>query len=296
MDHSYYMSEALKEAQKALEIDEVPIGAVVVYQGEIIGRGHNNRIHEHKPSGHAEINALEEAGRYLKTWNLSECSIYVTIEPCIMCAGAIMMARIQNVYYGAHEPRFGAYNSLLKINEINKLNHYANVNTGIYEIEAKDLMEKYFMNKRDNQIKVKKVETSSELEEHLSVRKQVFVQEQQVPEELEIDELDTLDSNVTLVNAYHHNEVVGTLRIIPKGKVTKIGRVATLKSKRRLGIGKKMMLYAIKQAKNNGTGYMELDAQLTAIPFYESLGFKAEGEIFLDAGIEHKKMKYLLIY
>ena len=113
MKKKYYMEEALKEARKALEKNEVPIGAVIVCNGEIIGKGHNSRENENSVVGHAEIKAIEQACKNLGSWKLDGCSIFVTIEPCPMCAGAIMQSRITNVYYGAGDEKSGALDRYL---------------------------------------------------------------------------------------------------------------------------------------------------------------------------------------
>ena len=107
-DSAFYMREALKEAESALEEGEVPVGAVVVRNGEIIARSHNHRENDLDISSHAEINALKLAAKTLGRWDLSDCSLYVTLEPCLMCAGAILNARIARVWYGARDETFGA--------------------------------------------------------------------------------------------------------------------------------------------------------------------------------------------
>ena len=102
------MSEALKEANKALFIGEIPIGAVIVKNGEIIARAHNTKEKEQNPLCHAEINVIKKASELLKNWRLNDCDMYVTLEPCVMCAGAILNARIKNLYFGAYDYKFGA--------------------------------------------------------------------------------------------------------------------------------------------------------------------------------------------
>ena len=114
-DHHYYLQEAIIEAQKAAAIGEIPIGAIVVKDGEIISRGHNRREIDHDPTAHAEIIALREAGKYLGTWRLSDCMLYVTMEPCPMCCGALINSRIDTVIYGADEPKFGSAGSQLNL-------------------------------------------------------------------------------------------------------------------------------------------------------------------------------------
>jgi tRNA(adenine34) deaminase len=153
MNKQHYMKEALKEALKALEKNEVPIGAVVVLNDEIIGRGHNNRENEKSVVGHAEIKAIEDACRNLGSWRLDGCSIFVTVEPCPMCAGAIMQARITNVYYGAKEEKSGAFGSVFDLTAIQGFNHYPVVREQIMEKECSELMQSFFKNMRAKQQK-----------------------------------------------------------------------------------------------------------------------------------------------
>lgn len=142
------MNEALKEAQKALQFSEVPIGAVVVKEGRIIGRGHNTREAEELAFAHAEINAIREASKTLGTWRLTDCDIYVTIEPCPMCTGAIYQARIRNIYFGATDEKAGACGTLFNLFEVNGLNHYCTVHKGILEEESRQIIKDFFKKKR----------------------------------------------------------------------------------------------------------------------------------------------------
>ena len=146
--HAYYMREALKEAEKARQMNEVPIGAVVVKNQTIIGRGHNTRDSSEKATGHAEINAIEEACKRVGTWRLTGCDIYVTIEPCPMCSGAIYQSRIRTIYYGAKDYKAGACGSLFNLFEIEGLNHYSNVESGILEEECRAMIKAFFKSKR----------------------------------------------------------------------------------------------------------------------------------------------------
>ncbi|MBM3252129.1 MAG: nucleoside deaminase [Candidatus Omnitrophica bacterium] len=143
-----YMSEALKEAQKAFAEDEVPVGAVVVYKGKIIARGHNQVERLKDPTAHAEILALTSATNYLGNKWLSGASIYVTIEPCSMCAGAGVLARIKNLYFGAKDPKAGACGSIVNIANHKKLNHRIKIKGGILEKECSSLLKEFFKNKR----------------------------------------------------------------------------------------------------------------------------------------------------
>jgi len=143
-----YMSEALKEAEKAFAEDEVPVGAVVVHQGRIIARGHNQIERLRDPTAHAEMLALTSAANSLGTKWLSGVSVYVTIEPCSMCAGALVLARIKNLYFGADDPKAGACGSLVNIVNHKKLNHRIKVKKGILKEGCGILLKKFFKKKR----------------------------------------------------------------------------------------------------------------------------------------------------
>ncbi len=143
------MKQALKEAQKAFEKDEVPVGAVIVKDGKIIARGHNNRESKLDPTGHAEIIAIRKAAKKLKNWRLEDTTMYVTIEPCSMCAGALVWARVGRIVYGASEPKGGALGSSFNLYEQKNLNHYPSVSAGVLEQECSALISSFFKNKRD---------------------------------------------------------------------------------------------------------------------------------------------------
>jgi tRNA(adenine34) deaminase len=143
-----WMEEALRAAQRALEIGEVPVGAVVVCDGKIIGRGWNRNISEHDPSGHAEIMALREAGKNLGNHRLSECELFVTIEPCAMCSGALVHARIKRLVYGADDPKAGAVKSVLQVLNHPQLNHQMEVRSGVLAGRSGDLLQAFFRSRR----------------------------------------------------------------------------------------------------------------------------------------------------
>ena len=143
-----YMFAALQEAEYALEKEEVPIGAVVVFENKIIGRGHNQTETLKDPTAHAEMIAITAASNFVKRKFLDECDLYVTVEPCIMCAGAIILSRIKNLYFGAFEPKFGACGSVHNLVENNSYNHEPKVYSGIYSNEAESLLKSYFKSKR----------------------------------------------------------------------------------------------------------------------------------------------------
>lgn len=143
-----YMLLAIQEAIIAKELDEVPIGCVIIKNGEIIGKGHNLRERLKLSVAHAEIMAIEDACKKLGAWQLVDCDLYVTLEPCPMCAGAIMQSRIKNVYFGAYDPKGGSYGSNFNLNEVKKLNHYPNVKGGILENECSKILKDFFKEKR----------------------------------------------------------------------------------------------------------------------------------------------------
>ena len=140
----FYMGVALDEAQKAYRLGEVPIGAVVVRHGEIIGRGHNMREKWNDPTAHAEMIAIREACEQAGGWRLTESALYVTIEPCPMCAGAMVLARLPRLVYGARDPKGGAVDSLFDLVRREELNHRVEVTAGILEEECRAIMQKFF--------------------------------------------------------------------------------------------------------------------------------------------------------
>lgn len=148
-DHTYFMSLALKEAQKAKEIDEVPIGCVIVKDNKVISKGHNIRETKKDPIGHAEIVAIRKAAKKLDSWRLEGCTLYVTIEPCIMCSGAIIQSRIQTLVYGANDPKGGAVESSLKAFEAANINHHPEIIKGVLEDECRQIIKNYFKSKRE---------------------------------------------------------------------------------------------------------------------------------------------------
>ena len=139
-----YMKEALKQAKKAYALGEVPIGCVIVYQGKIIGRGYNRRNTDKNTLAHAEITAIKKASKYIGDWRLEECTIYITLEPCQMCAGAIIQARIPEVVMGCMNPKAGCGGSILNILEMPQFNHQALVTRGVLEQECAAILKDFF--------------------------------------------------------------------------------------------------------------------------------------------------------
>lgn len=139
-----YMKAALKEAYKAYELGEVPIGCVIVYEGRIIGRGYNRRNTDKSTLCHAEITAIKKASKFMGDWRLEGCTLYVTLEPCQMCAGAIIQARMDRVVMGSMNPKAGCGGSLLNILEMPEFNHQAEVSRGVMEEECTAILTKFF--------------------------------------------------------------------------------------------------------------------------------------------------------
>jgi len=144
----FYMKEALKLAEAAYAVDEVPIGCVIVYKGKIIGAGHNLRNTRKNTLYHAEIIAIDAASRHIGDWRLENCTIHVTIEPCPMCAGAILQARIPRLVYGAASPKAGAVGSIINLLENPAFNHQVEVATGVLEAECSAIVSKFFQTSR----------------------------------------------------------------------------------------------------------------------------------------------------
>ena len=144
-----YMKEAIRQAKKAKALDEVPIGCVIVHDDKIIARGYNKRNKLHSTLGHAEISAIKKASKALGDWRLEECTMYVTLEPCPMCAGAIVQARIPKVVIGAMNPKAGCAGSVLNLLDIKQFNHQAELTTGVLEEECSALMTGFFRELRE---------------------------------------------------------------------------------------------------------------------------------------------------
>ena len=142
-DDARYMREALIEAQRGAQQGEVPVGAVVVRQGEIIARAHNAPIAQHDPTAHAEVQALRQAAQRLWNYRLEDCTLYVTLEPCAMCSGAILNARLPRVVFGAHEPRTGAAGSILNLFDT-AFNAHTQVTPSVLAEDAATLMQTFF--------------------------------------------------------------------------------------------------------------------------------------------------------
>jgi tRNA(adenine34) deaminase len=148
INHIQFMQAALEEAEKALESDEIPIGAIVTLNNKIIGRGYNSVIKNSDPSCHAEIMALRDAAHSLSNYRLPEVNLYVTLEPCIMCLGAIFHARVKQVYFGAYDAKFQSCNPKNKLIDNKLINHQTHAVGGILEQECSSILKKFFEKKR----------------------------------------------------------------------------------------------------------------------------------------------------
>ena len=142
--HEKYMKEALKQAKKAHALGEVPIGCVIVYQDKIIGRGYNRRNTDKNTLSHAEITAINKASRFMGDWRLEECTLYVTLEPCQMCSGAIVQARIPHVVIGCMNPKAGCAGSILNVLQMPEFNHQVEITKGILEEACSNMLTTFF--------------------------------------------------------------------------------------------------------------------------------------------------------
>jgi tRNA(adenine34) deaminase len=148
MDHEHYMQQALAEAQSAQAIDEVPVGAVIEREGRVLAAAHNERERLRDPTAHAEMIALTQAAAAVGSWRLDDCTLYVTLEPCPMCAGAILQARLKRLVYGADDPKAGAVRSLYQLLHDPRLNHQVEVIGGVLADECGQLLTDFFARKR----------------------------------------------------------------------------------------------------------------------------------------------------
>ena len=151
-DDIAFMREALRLAQMAADVGEVPVGAILVRKGQVIGRGFNQPVRTHDPSAHAEICALRDAGQVVGNYRLPDATLYVTIEPCTMCYGAIIHARVKRLVFGAAEPRYGAVISGQKLLDNGHFNHRPDVLTGVLETECAQMMKQFFADKRQQAV------------------------------------------------------------------------------------------------------------------------------------------------
>lgn len=156
----FFMREALLEAGKAFDLGEVPIGAVVVLGDQIIGRGHNLRELEQDATLHAEMKAIRQANRHLNNWRLEDCELFVTLEPCPMCSGAVILSRVKRVVFGAFDPKAGTAGTFMNLLEDQRFNHQAQVVAGVLEEECRTILQSFFaqLRLRNKQRKQEKME------------------------------------------------------------------------------------------------------------------------------------------
>ena len=159
-----YMKEAMKQAKKAYALGEVPIGCVIVYQDKIIGRGYNRRNTDKNTLSHAEITAINKASKFMGDWRLEECTLYVTLEPCQMCSGAIVQARIPHVVIGCMNPKAGCAGSVLNVLQMPEFNHQVEITKGVLEQECSDMLTTFFKELR--------IRNKAEKEARMSVENQ----------------------------------------------------------------------------------------------------------------------------
>ena len=147
--HEKYMKAAISQAKKALKLNEVPIGCIIVHNDKIIGRGYNRRNTDKTALGHAEITAIRKASKYLGDWRLEQCTMYITLEPCQMCSGAIVQARIPTVIIGAMNPKAGCAGSIINLLQMQQFNHQVEIEKGILEEECTSLLTNFFQELRE---------------------------------------------------------------------------------------------------------------------------------------------------
>lgn len=148
-----YMAEAVRQAEKAYALAEVPIGCVIIYEGKIIGRGYNRRNTDKNTLAHAELNAIQEASRELGDWRLDGCTMYVTLEPCQMCAGAIVQSRIKKVVMGCRNPKAGCAGSILNLLQVPEFNHQVEIEEGVLGQQCSDMLKNFFRKLRSEKAK-----------------------------------------------------------------------------------------------------------------------------------------------
>lgn len=164
-----FMKEALRQARKAYRLDETPIGCVIVRDGQIVARGYNRRNTDKSPLAHAEITAIRRASRRLGDWRLEECTLYVTLEPCQMCAGAIVQSRIPRVVIGCMNPKAGCAGSVLNLLQVEQFNHQAEIRTGVLQEECSGIMKQFFRELRERKKQQKEKQKTAEQKENAAV-------------------------------------------------------------------------------------------------------------------------------
>jgi tRNA(adenine34) deaminase len=290
-----FMREALALADDAGAAGEVPIGALVVIAGKVVGRGMNRVIRDGDTTAHAEIVALRDAFHAVNNYRAPGATIYTTVEPCAMCAGALLHARVSRVVWGAPDLKFGAAGSVVDLFAEAKLNHHAReVCGGLLADESAQRLKDFFSRKRDAAKAVQsafKVKTATWPDDNAtlkSIRFEVFVDEQKVPAESEVDEHDPRSIHAI---AWADGVAAGCGRLLPDGH---IGRMAVRKPFRGQGVGAALLVHLIERARQRGDDQVVLSAQTHAIGFYEKFGFVVENGEYLDCDIPHRDMRKIL--
>jgi tRNA(adenine34) deaminase len=290
-----FMADALALAQDAASAGEVPIAAIVVIGDQIIGRGANRVIRDGDGSAHAEIVALRNAFSAINNYRLPGATVYSTVEPCAMCAGALIHARVSRVVWGAPDPKFGAAGSVIDLFAEQKLNHHArDVQGGVRSEECAALLKTFFASRRLRQqrkgdgVLVKTATWQDDQSTLKTIRFEVFVEEQGVPATEEVDRFDPVSIHAI---AWVNGEAVACGRLLPDGH---IGRMAVRKSGRGRGVGAAVLEHLIERARQRGDTESVLSAQTHAMGFYEKFGFEAYGPEYLDCDIPHRDMRKML--
>lgn len=287
------LEAALARAAKA---GEVPVAALVVRDGDILSVAHNRCVAEHDPSAHAEIVALREAGKRAGNYRLEGATVYITLEPCAMCAGALINARVKQVVFGAFDEKCGAAGSILNLFSNQQLNAHAKevwqhpALTALGVAALKDFFTLKRAQPKAPAFEVLDATWAEDGEALKKIRFDVFVHEQKIPAESEIDEHDPV-SHHALVHIKKDGMPIATGRLLPNGH---IGRMAVLKAYRGTGAGLALLNYLVDAAKRKGHTEVKLSAQTYAIPFYERAGFVAFGNEYDDCGIAHQMMWRML--
>jgi len=291
-DDRRFMHEALALADAAAAAGEVPIGALVVIDGRVVGRGMNRVIRDGDTTAHAEIVALRDAFTTINNYRIPGATVYTTVEPCVMCAGALMHARVSRVVWGAPDPKFGAAGSVLDLFAEARLNHHARaVLGGVCAADSAQRLKDFFSARRaatTDMSKDFKIKTATWQDDHATlsaIRFEVFVEEQGVPPESEIDDQDPLSIHAI---AWQDGQAAACGRLLPDGH---IGRMAVRKPYRGQGVGGLVLAHLIERARARGDREVVLSAQTHALGFYEKFGFVAEGDEYPDCDIPHRDMR-----
>ena len=300
-DDRRFMDAALALADEAAAAGEVPIGAVVVVAGEVVGRGMNRVIRDGDTTAHAEIVALRDAFRRINNYRVPGATVYSTVEPCAMCAGALLHARVSRVVWGAADPKFGAAGSVVNLFAEPRLNHHARVvDGGVAQEAAAARLKAFFAARRQpgagrdavttsvGGFNVKTATWPDDQATMKAIRFEVFVQEQGVPAELEVDNNDPLSIHAI---AWVNGQAAACGRLLPDGH---IGRMAVRRPWRGQGAGAAVLTHLMARARQRGDREVVLSAQTHAVGFYEKFGFVAEGKTYLDCDIPHQDMRLAL--